>query len=166
MPVCVNSSIEFQIIPTVKIDQMKRLLLAILILSAFLTSYGQSDSLKKLDINLENYLYPYPVRFLKLNNQQQEIQMAYMDVTPKNYNGKNVLLLHGKNFNGAYWATTIAALAKEGFRESCPTRLDSASLQSLKLFNTLFSNCRLIQKLYWIVWALKRSPSSDIQWVE
>lgn len=92
---------------------MKRPLLAIIAVLAFFTSYGQPDSVKKLDINLENYTYPYPVKFLKLNVQQQEIQMAYMDINPANYNGKNVLLLHGKNFNGAYWGTTIARWQKK-----------------------------------------------------
>jgi hypothetical protein len=29
--------------------------------------------------------------------------MAYMDVQPEKANGKTIVLLHGKNFNGAYW---------------------------------------------------------------
>lgn len=49
--------------------------------------------------------------------------MAYMDVKPANYNGKNVMLLHGKNFNSAYWRTTIAGLTKEGFRVVVPDQI-------------------------------------------
>lgn len=81
-----------------------------------LGSFAQQEELKWLDINLSNYEYPYPVHFITLNVQQQELKMEYMDVKPDNYNGKNVLLLHGKNFNGAYWKTTIDALTK---RVSC-----------------------------------------------
>ncbi|MBK0369049.1 alpha/beta fold hydrolase [Flavobacterium agrisoli] len=88
-----------------------------------LISFGQQDQLKELDINLANYEYPYPVHFITLSEQEQQLQMAYMDVKPANYNGKNVLLLHGKNFNGAYWKTTIQALTKEGFRVIVPDQI-------------------------------------------
>lgn len=46
-----------------------------------------------------------------------------MDVKPENFNGKSVLLLHGKNFNGAYWKTTIDALTKKGFRVVVPDQI-------------------------------------------
>jgi len=49
--------------------------------------------------------------------------MAYMDVPPQKPNGKVVVLMHGKNFNGAYWATTIAALTKEGYRVIVPDQI-------------------------------------------
>ncbi|MEZ7497653.1 alpha/beta hydrolase [Flavobacterium sp. Arc3] len=88
-----------------------------------LGSFAQQEELKWLDINLSNYEYPYPVHFITLNVQQQELKMEYMDVKPDNYNGKNVLLLHGKNFNGAYWKTTIDALTKKGFRVIVPDQI-------------------------------------------
>ena len=97
-----------------------------LTLSLFLValfSFAQQAQLKELDINLKNYKYPYPVHFIRLSVQQQELQMAYMDVKPDNYNGKNIMLLHGKNFNGAYWKTTIAALTKQGFRVIVPDQI-------------------------------------------
>lgn len=87
------------------------------------TSFAQQDQLKWLDINLTNYEYPYPVHFITLNIQQQQLKMEYMDIKPDNYNGKNVLLLHGKNFNGAYWKTTIDALTKKGFRVIVPDQI-------------------------------------------
>jgi pimeloyl-ACP methyl ester carboxylesterase len=46
-----------------------------------------------------------------------------MDVKPDNYNGKNIVLLHGKNFNGAYWKTTIEALTKKGYRVIVPDQI-------------------------------------------
>jgi len=58
-----------------------------------------------------------------MNNQNQHLTMAYMDVTAKNPNSKTVVLLHGKNFNGAYWKTTIEALTKEGYRVIVPDQI-------------------------------------------
>ena len=50
--------------------------------------------------------------------------MAYMDVPPAGHaNGQTVLLLHGKNFFGAYWAGTIQALSAAGFRVVVPDQL-------------------------------------------
>ncbi|MEO7976216.1 alpha/beta hydrolase [Flavobacterium sp.] len=85
--------------------------------------FSQAQKIKDLDIFLTNYEYPFPVHFLELNNQRQVLKMAYMEIKPDNYNTKNIVLLHGKNFNGAYWETTIKALAKEGFRVIVPDQI-------------------------------------------
>lgn len=76
-----------------------------------------------LDIMLTNYKYPYSVQFHDFKNQNQDLKMAYMDIQPQKSNGKTVVLLHGKNFNGAYWKTTIQALTKEGFRVVVPDQI-------------------------------------------
>lgn len=76
-----------------------------------------------LDIMLTNYDYPYEVHFLNLSSQQAGLKMAYMDVRPAQPNGKTVMLLHGKNFNGAYWETTIAALTEAGYRVVVPDQV-------------------------------------------
>lgn len=81
------------------------------------------DSLKMSGIDLENYDYPFPVEYLKLSLQNENLQMAYMDIRPRQYNGKNVLLLHGKNFNGAYWEQTAKALAQAGYRVIIPDQI-------------------------------------------
>jgi hypothetical protein len=65
---------------------------------------------KMVDLNLSNYDYPYPVHFITLKVQQQELKMEYMDVVD-NYNGKYCFAFMEK-INGAYWQTTIAALTK------------------------------------------------------
>lgn len=83
----------------------------------------QAAPAKALGLCLENYEYPHPVHYLKLNLQGEQLQMAYMDVKPPDYNGRNVLLLHGKNFNGAYWATTIQALTQNGYRVIVPDQI-------------------------------------------
>ena len=44
--------------------------------------------------------------------------MAYMDVLPDSAKGA-VLLVHGKNFFGAYWAGVVEAL-RHGFRVIVP----------------------------------------------
>lgn len=86
-------------------------------------SLAQSDSLKTLGLHLENYDYPFPVKYFTLNIQKRQYEMAYMDVKPDQSNGKNVMLLHGKNFCGAYWEETANALRKRGFRVIIPDQI-------------------------------------------
>lgn len=77
-----------------------------------------------LSISLEGYDYPFPVNFLPISVEGQDLRMAYMDVQPKGAgNGKAVLLLHGKNFFGAYWRDTIAFLTENGFRVIVPDQI-------------------------------------------
>ncbi|MBO9684010.1 MAG: alpha/beta hydrolase [Flavisolibacter sp.] len=67
--------------------------------------------------------YPYPVHFLPLNIEQQPVKMAYMDVPSSKPNGKAVLLLHGKNFNGYYWKDVITFLTDNGYRVVVPDQV-------------------------------------------
>lgn len=85
------------------------------------SAHGQQREV--LDIDLSNYDYPYEVHLLALENQQQPLQMAYMDVHPEQPNGETVMLFHGKNFNGAYWGTTIKALTRAGYRVVVPDQI-------------------------------------------
>lgn len=101
----------------------KYLITTLLIILTIQVTKAQSENLQWLDIELSNYDYPYPVATLNLKTQQQELKMAYMDVQPENYNGKNIVLFHGKNFNGSYWKTTIEALTNEGFRVIVPDQI-------------------------------------------
>ncbi len=98
-----------------------RFIALLFLISTF--SQAQESELKWLDIMLTNYKYPYPVKYIQLNIQQQKLKMGYMDVQPENYNGTNVVLMHGKNFNGAYWETTIKALTEKGFRVIVPDQI-------------------------------------------
>ena len=43
---------------------------------------------------LEGFAYPYPVHFLPLVNDGEQLSMAYMDVAPAQPNGRTVVLLH------------------------------------------------------------------------
>ncbi len=101
----------------------KKLLALVILLYSFQYATAQTNDLPWLDIELANYQYPYAVSTLPLHIQEQDLKMAYMDIKPENYNGKNIVLIHGKNFNGAYWKTTIEALSKEGFRVIVPDQI-------------------------------------------
>jgi pimeloyl-ACP methyl ester carboxylesterase len=99
---------------------MKRVSLFLWIL---LISVSANAQVQPLDPELQNFPYPFPVHYLSLNLQKQELRMAYMDVKPANPNGKTVLLLHGKNFSGAYWDSTATVLSQNGFRVIMPDQV-------------------------------------------
>lgn len=81
------------------------------------------SQLKPLDAMLTNYQYPFEVHFISLKSQNNDLKMAYMDVKPKIPNGKTIMLLHGKNFNGAYWEQTAKDLSEKGFRVIIPDQI-------------------------------------------
>jgi len=95
---------------------MKRYLFIISFLFISVTSIAQENKIKTLEVDLSNYEYPYEVSFFNFEAQQQELKMAYVDEKPTNWNGQTVVLLHGKNFNIAYWETTIELLKKNNYR--------------------------------------------------
>ncbi|HEU5124715.1 MAG TPA: alpha/beta hydrolase [Verrucomicrobiae bacterium] len=74
-------------------------------------------------IRLENFPYPFPVQMFHFTNQQQALEMAYMDVQPAHSNAEVVVLLHGKNFCGAYWDQTATALRDAGYRVVIPDQI-------------------------------------------
>jgi pimeloyl-ACP methyl ester carboxylesterase len=77
-----------------------------------------------VSINLEDVPYPHPVKFLELSVYDEDVRMAYMDIAPTGTpNGRVVVLLHGMNFFGEYWAGPIEVLAREGFRVVVPDQI-------------------------------------------
>jgi pimeloyl-ACP methyl ester carboxylesterase len=102
---------------------MKRGLRLLFIASLLIVSTITKAQVKALGLQLEEFPYPYPVHYLKLHIQKQPLEMAYMDVKPQQANGKTILLLHGKNFGGAYWENTAKALTKEGYRVIMPDQI-------------------------------------------
>ncbi len=91
-------------------------------ITTFSTCFSQ-DKLVALDKDLSTVNYPFEVKFHPLQSQGQDLKMAYVDVLSPNPNGKTILLLHGKNFNIAYWEQTIKELSKEGFRVIAPDQI-------------------------------------------
>jgi pimeloyl-ACP methyl ester carboxylesterase len=80
--------------------------------------------MRALGIGLEEYDYPYPVTFLPLTNDLQQVQMAYMDIAPKAQpNGKTVVLFHGKAFGGYYFQDVIETLTSSGYRVVAPDQI-------------------------------------------
>ena len=75
-------------------------------------------------ITYEEIAYPYPVQYLPLTLYGQDVRMAYMDVpaagTP---NGRTVMLFHGMNFGGFYFAGLIDVLRNQGFRVVVPDQI-------------------------------------------
>lgn len=102
---------------------MKRLFVWLIgALSITLSGSLWADELA-LDARLGQYEYPFPVQVLAIDAQRQSLDMAYMDVAPKQSNGQTVLLLHGKNFSGAYWERTITELLADGYRVVVPDQI-------------------------------------------
>jgi pimeloyl-ACP methyl ester carboxylesterase len=74
-------------------------------------------------IDLEGFVYPYPVNLLPLVNDGEELRMAYMDVAAAQPNGRVVVLLHGRNFPSSYWAPVIKTLNEAGYRVVVPDQI-------------------------------------------
>ncbi|WP_299820504.1 alpha/beta hydrolase [uncultured Pontibacter sp.] len=78
-----------------------------------------------LNATLDGYQYPYEVKHITITLEGQPVKMAYMDVAASKggSNAPAVMLLHGKNFFGAYWRQTIDYLSKNGFRVIVPDQV-------------------------------------------
>ncbi|MCX3264759.1 alpha/beta fold hydrolase [Pedobacter agri] len=96
----------------------------VLALTLFILTTSRAQKTDTLSITLENVKYPYPVKFLPLSTEGQDIKMAYMDVAPTiAANGKTAILFHGKNFGGYYWGNVIKALTAIGYRVIVPDQI-------------------------------------------
>lgn len=94
-----------------------------LLLISFVCVFTSRAQVQPLGLELENFDYPFPVHYIQLHEQMQDLRMAYMDVKPSKPNGKTVLLLHGKNFSGAYWDSTAVVLSQHGYRVIMPDQV-------------------------------------------
>lgn len=114
------------------------LLLLIPPLTSADTNTPDNYRVKPQDARLSEYRYPYHVKTHALPAQApapqpqakdgKGLQMAYMDIAPSDREAGDapigtVLLLHGKNFSGAYWKTTIEALSSQGYRVVVPDQI-------------------------------------------
>ncbi|MCC9135020.1 alpha/beta fold hydrolase [Pontibacter silvestris] len=76
---------------------------------------------------LDGYEYPHEVKKLPVSVgvEGEKYQMAYMDVAPSKQvqNPQTIMLLHGKNFFGAYFRQTIKFLSDNGFRVIVPDQI-------------------------------------------
>lgn len=70
-----------------------------------------------LDKRLKTYKYPYKTKLFKFLSQTKKLEMAYMYIKAdeKLDNGKTFMLVHGKNFSGAYYEQVIENLKAKGY---------------------------------------------------
>lgn len=87
------------------------------------------DSPQPDDLNGSNFTYPYPIKVYKFTSQNQDLEMAFMDIPPASNatslstNNKTAVLFHGKNFCGATWNATIIQLSNNGYRVIVPDQV-------------------------------------------
>lgn len=94
-------------------------LLAATAAPAFAATYGPE---------LQGFEYPYPLQHFEFQSQGTSLQMGYMDVPAKGQaNGRSVVLMHGKNFCGATWESSIKALSDAGYRVIAPDQIGFCS---------------------------------------
>jgi pimeloyl-ACP methyl ester carboxylesterase len=100
------------------------LLCALAVVAAGQVGAAPAEYRAPLGIALEEVPYPHPVDFVLLEIERQSVRMAYMDVRPEGRpDAPVVVLLHGKNFWGAYWRDTIATLVAAGYRAVVPDQV-------------------------------------------
>lgn len=74
------------------------------------------------DARLSQVAYTLPVQMHTLQSQGQSVEMAYVYLPPKA--GQPVVtLLHGKNFNADYWASTAEHLQAQGYGVLMPDQI-------------------------------------------
>lgn len=130
-----------------------RLLAVSFLLITASSAIAQSQAgMTPLGIALEEYAYPFPVKYLALEIEGEPVRMAYMDITPAgSANGRAVVLLHGKNFYGSYWDNTIKTLSQAGYRVVVPDQIGFGKSSKPDInysFDLLASNtARLLDEL-------------------
>lgn len=77
----------------------------------------------RYDAQLSEVSYPYPVKVFRFQSQNQTLNMAYMLLPAEGERQGTVTLLHGKNFNGAYWQSTAAYFSQRGFDVVIPDQI-------------------------------------------
>eukprot|EP01093_Parvamoeba_rugata_P001872 TRINITY_DN12355_c0_g1_i1.p1 TRINITY_DN12355_c0_g1~~TRINITY_DN12355_c0_g1_i1.p1 ORF type:complete len:190 (+),score=31.78 TRINITY_DN12355_c0_g1_i1:48-617(+) len=76
----------------------------------------------KYDATLSEFPYPYAVEHFAVDSQGQSLDMGYMYL-PSAANKPVVVLMHGKNFNGAYWQSTAEHLHAQGYGVLIPDQI-------------------------------------------
>ncbi len=77
----------------------------------------------RADVRLPDFPYPFPVRHFAFESQRQSLEMTWMELAPAGPARGTVVLLHGKNFSGAYWESTARALAADGYHVIMPEQI-------------------------------------------
>lgn len=131
--ICIQYFFNNKHLKTMHMKLQTKFVLTILLIACYMILPGLTvaiaqerlpDSPEPMGIALENYDYPFAVNYLEFEVQDHDVRMAYMDVEPEgDANGRTVVLMHGKNFFGAYWEDTIRALSDDGYRVVVPDQI-------------------------------------------
>jgi len=98
--------------------------LALLCFAAQCPAQTAAPDQEPLGVALEGFVYPYPVEYLTLRMDGTDVKMAFMDVEPTAApNGRTLVLMHGRNFFGAYWKDTIHFFSSKGYRLLVPDQI-------------------------------------------
>ncbi|WII71378.1 alpha/beta hydrolase [Bdellovibrio sp. 22V] len=87
------------------------------------TKKTEAAAMKGFDAELTQYQYPFPVKYFAFKSQEQDLKMAYIDIPAGRPSDKVIVLLHGKNFPGAYFEQVILGLNQEGYRVIVPDQI-------------------------------------------
>lgn len=131
---------------------MKFFLLLLTTLTLASCSITKKNTPKGYDKQLSTFEYPYDVLFFKTKAQNQNIEMAYMDIGDKN-SLKIIALLHGKNFSGYYFEPLAKDLVQQGFRVIIPDQIGFG--KSTKPNNFQFSFHQLAELTHHLLDELK-----------
>jgi len=123
-----------------RVEKMKICSLFVLILIIV----SCSSVTDKHDARLSGYRYPFPVQQFKIYTQNQNLEMAYMDLNSKSKNV--VVLLHGKNFSGFYWEKIAKDLFKRGFRVIIPDQIGFGKSSKPEYYQYSFAQMALNTK--------------------
>ena len=121
----------------------RRLLAGLLTATALSTSAAAAEpAVAPLGIDLADYDYPYPVSQLALDEPGGAVDMAYMDIPPADGDASApvIVLLHGKNFGGAYWGDTAAWLAQHGWRVVVPDQIGFGKSDKPRAYSYTFAH--------------------------
>lgn len=107
---------------------LQQLSFVVLILAAISAHAATGDVIAREKIGgydqyLTGYEYPYRVEYFKFSSQGQSLKMAFMYLPAKQVDMPVVVLMHGKNFNGAYWKTTAEWLQNQGYGVLIPDQI-------------------------------------------
>ena len=126
---------------------MVRFFLFVLSLPVYLLA--QPGAIRPLDARLSDYDYPYPTKTFSFESQLQDLEMVYMDEVADKPNGKTIVLLHGKNFNGAYWASTMEWLLRFGYRVIVPDQIGFGKSSKPERYQFTFQ--QLADNTHWLL---------------
>jgi pimeloyl-ACP methyl ester carboxylesterase len=115
--------------------------------------FGCQDRPDGLDKRLKTYRYPYKTKLYKFLSQGKKLEMAYMikgqseNTTDKNK--KYFLLIHGKNFSGAYFEDLANFLIAKGYTVIIPDLIGFG--RSSKPVNYQYSFHELARSLHGLI---------------